>query len=273
MREIYKPKNIRSVLTQGSIINKCLASDYPDSEVWGIIITPRCDLAREIKVSTIHYLPIVDFECWYKVDGLKIIYKRELADIKSKLNSMAESFLNIKNICSQGLTKENYNKLLESYPKSKEKEKFQSVIEEFFYINAVSICNYSPKDKIKKKVIQDLLDNNLASFYFIEDWNRTINVPTHKVIILREVKSFDRDIAKKLTTGFIENEYDSTYIVNNNLKTSNGRDNIYNIITELNSPFIEHIIQGFSHNFCRIGVDDIEKENISTDLLSKIRTL
>ena len=54
----FSNKTYHSNIDQGSIINNCIAEDYPHSAVWGCIITPRCDLAHHGKVSTVHYLPI-----------------------------------------------------------------------------------------------------------------------------------------------------------------------------------------------------------------------
>ena len=31
---------------------------------------------------------------------------------------------------------------------------------------------------------------------------------------------------------------------------------LYHVCAEVRSPFIEHIMQRFSYNFCRVGVDD-----------------
>ena len=58
-RQIFNKKTMYNQLTQGSIVNCCTAEEYEGREVWGCIITPRCDLARNMKVPTIHYLSIV----------------------------------------------------------------------------------------------------------------------------------------------------------------------------------------------------------------------
>lgn len=54
----------------------------------------------------------------------------------------------------------------------------------------------------------------------------------------------------------------------------NSPDNdIYRVCAEVNSPFIEHIMQKFSHNFCRIGVDDRDFTSTYEILLNKIEIL
>ena len=73
MRNFYvMPREI----TQGSIINNCLADCYPEAHVDGIIITPRCDLAHDAKVNFIHYLPIVSFKEWLLNDGKEYLFAK-----------------------------------------------------------------------------------------------------------------------------------------------------------------------------------------------------
>ena len=48
MRQFYKGYRMVRTLTQGSVINKCIADNYAkELDVYGLVITPRCDLARK----------------------------------------------------------------------------------------------------------------------------------------------------------------------------------------------------------------------------------
>ena len=58
IRNIYFEKPIVNRMTQGSIINGCVADAFPGEEVFGLIITPRCDVSHEGKVDSVHYLPV-----------------------------------------------------------------------------------------------------------------------------------------------------------------------------------------------------------------------
>ena len=53
-RKVFKAPII-SQLTQGSIINGCIAELLPGEEVFGCVITPRCALSHDGKIETVHY--------------------------------------------------------------------------------------------------------------------------------------------------------------------------------------------------------------------------
>ena len=90
MRNFYvMPREI----TQGSIINNCLADCYPEAHVDGIIITPRCDLAHDAKVNFIHYLPIISFKEWLLNDGKEYLFAKWFAVYFQRLFATSCSFL------------------------------------------------------------------------------------------------------------------------------------------------------------------------------------
>ena len=53
IRNIYFEKPIVNRMTQGSIINGCVADAFPGEEVFGLIITPRCDISHDGKVDSV----------------------------------------------------------------------------------------------------------------------------------------------------------------------------------------------------------------------------
>lgn len=63
--------NLKIRVQQGGVINGCIAENYK-GKVYGMIMAPRCDIGNEGKVSTVHYLPIVSFVDWVKVDCLRM---------------------------------------------------------------------------------------------------------------------------------------------------------------------------------------------------------
>ena len=54
----------------------------------------------------------------------------------------------------------------------------------------------------------------------------------------------------------------SQYLNNDIFKTDDKT--FFKTVAQISSPYIEHIIQSFSHNFCRIGVEDqLEPDSIT----------
>src|SRR5690348_2643105 len=72
--------------TQGTIFSCGRAEAYPDVDIHGLIITARCDAAHG-KANIINYVPVVPFEAWAFVDGLRIVARRVAADAAGQMKS------------------------------------------------------------------------------------------------------------------------------------------------------------------------------------------
>ena len=59
----------------------------------------------------------------------------------------------------------------------------------------------------------------------------------------------------------------------NDLFLTNDPNNFFWVQAEINSPFIEHIMQAFVYNFSRIGVDDRPGKTIDYLFNSVINTI
>ena len=252
-------------MTQGAIINYCLADNYIDSEnVYGFIITPRCDLAHEAKVTHVHYLPIVDFKDWAKQDGEEYLFNNWFRKRKEKFKDKCNKYKIPFGSFSYADYEKMANKLIVNQSKRLD-----------FLSNADIIINpqrnsqlfleYSNKDETKKQLVKDLLEDRLAAFYLIEDWNG--NNGMHKVILLRELKRVSLSSAQRISNGL-----DLSQIIEgkDELKKTTVPNVLCQVCAQIASPFVEHIVQRFSHNFCRIGVDDrdleMEKESLFKQL-------
>lgn len=94
MRQFFKSYRMVRTLTQGSIINNCIADNYAEGlDVYGLIITPRCDLAHEGKVNTVHYLPIVDFDDWLCCDGEAYLLNKWAVKNKYKFEQLCKNII------------------------------------------------------------------------------------------------------------------------------------------------------------------------------------
>lgn len=86
-RIFFNRKPFYGILTQGCIINGCTSESFPKEEVFGLVITPRCDLDHEGKVATVHYVPVVPFELWFRVIARPVIKKQWKRELANKLNN------------------------------------------------------------------------------------------------------------------------------------------------------------------------------------------
>lgn len=265
IRNIYFEKPIVNRMTQGSIINGCVADAFPSEEVFGLIITPRCDVSHEGKVDSVHYLPVVPFERWFE-----IIAKPKIKDIwkKSLLNKLDSKFKNAKvgkevmsanfsyedliSICDAKVNKENDKKdikgLLDSYFEKNEDDF------DLFLLDAETKGIFDKKHELFKYLLR-LEGNNIPPYYLLESW-LDFGIDKHLVVMLRDVHRVQFSTAMRIKEGVFESEFTELDLKYNDLFLQNDPKNFFWVQAEINSPFIEHIMQAFVYNFSRIGVDD-----------------
>ena len=257
MRRFYEGKRLTRSLTQGSIIDHCLADNYMGVDnIYGFIVTPRCDLAQNAKVTHVHYLPIVDFKDWVKQDGKEYLFNHWLLKKKEKFEEGCRknqlptdifSFLDYEKMAQKTIVnksdRDNFIALasIVTNPQS----------------NSQDFVDYCNKKDTKMQLVKNLLEDKLAAFYLIENWKG--NSGEYKVILLRELKRISISTAQKIFGGLY-----LTQIIDgkDELQKTSISEDLCKVCAQVASPFVEHIMQRFSHNFCRIGVDDrnIESE-------------
>lgn len=260
-RNIYETFPLIGKMSQGSIINGCIAESFPNEEVFGLIITPRCDLGHEGKVTTVHYLPVVPFERWFDVIArpiLKTVWKKE---IKNTLNNLFKKAKIGNDVMSADFE---YNDLIQI---CNTKIKKQETKDEIFlklnaYFDKESDCfeyfllDGEGKDKSKHKLIDyiaRLESNGIAAYYAIEGWEEYGD--KHLIVMLRDVRRIQFNVAMKIKNGVTVSELCSADKLHNDLFLSDNQ-NFFWVQSQIASPFIEHIMQAFVYNFSRIGVED-----------------
>lgn len=249
-RIIYKDRSLQG-LTQGSIISGLELARYNAYPVWGLIITPRCDLARGISVETIHILPIVDFESWYEIEGKILLVSKYKSNLKNKINKkIPKDFIN-GDIFESGFTNSELKELFENLEDNQTRSVLLDWMGQLDKEKEDLMNNI--KNEMRSSLLENLISDKEQRFYLIEDWEKSNSI---KIILLREIISISKDIAIKYKNGFVETELEKSILSANNLRISSGKDLNYEIIKEIRSPYIEHIMQRFAYNFTRIGVAD-----------------
>ncbi|MER9229743.1 hypothetical protein NKI39_29830 [Mesorhizobium sp. M0664] len=171
--ELRSPKIGR--LNQGVIFTCAKAERYDGRQVFGLIITARCDLAQE-KFPMLNYVPVVSLDDWLVTDGLDLMLSRASADTTGKLKGalktagIAESLLN-----SQSPRQIFDSFFLDDYSKGKKPAKqFFDIVEvcEFLasFQRNISLCIdnlYKQFDAQKKRLLEELIRHNLSGHYFL----------------------------------------------------------------------------------------------------------
>ena len=250
-RRIYRERSL-SGITQGSIITGLELHRYSHFPVWGLVITPRCDLARGISVETVHVLPVVDLEAWYEIEGKCLLVDKYRAKLKEKINRKVPEDLSKGDIFESGFSNIELKEIFNGLADINRRSELVSLIEMLDKEDSELLSLSSKTDSINS-LINNLFSDKEKRFYLIEDWN---NPNSSKVILLREILSISRELARKYQDGFTEKDYSESLLNSNNLRTSKAQTMTYEIQIEILSPFIEHIMQRFAYNFTRIGVTD-----------------
>lgn len=268
MRNVYDT-GIMTELTQGSIINNCVSEDYCDCKVWGCVITPRCDLANEGKVSTFHYLPVIDFEIWVDKEIRVMLLEDHYANLRGKINQKLESAGAGKNVMDVFGTKDQILQLGVAKIKPKELTDFEKTCHQYFDKDINAEKEYFKDEKHYKKILKDLISNGIHGCYLIESWE---NVNDFKIILLRDVRRMS------LSTRFFYEQWqnrgieDELFLRKNDVSDAAKQTDYYRIVSCIKSPFMEHIMQSFSYNFTRIGVPSFDK-GITQRLSSTIKSI
>lgn len=253
MTEFYiNNNNNKFPLQQGVIINGCIADNH-SKEAFGLIITPRCDIGNGGKVSTIHYLPIVPLEDWLKVNCIMTAVRKFRKQLEKKLNQNGVS----SSILNYFIPQQDIEALFNNVSNKKELVKMYKC-----YIDTIENGNYSNDYIIKncKDEFNDLCKGNHNRYYMIKRWD---DKERYCVIILRDVKRVSYEIAQKFVGGCLNHNFEETIYLNNDIFKTDDKT-FFKTVAQISSPYIEHIIQSFSHNFCRIGVEDqLEPDSIT----------
>ena len=274
MRDFYFLKPKYSCITQGSIITGCVANGFESCKVWGCIITARCDIEQR-KVDRIHYLPIVSLDDWLQSILVKRLREAWCNALKSSLKNQLKNNSISVDFLDRGLSRYDFEQLIRSTFKSKEAEGFLSDYDKWLSSNNVSVTDILSTKLgmgLLKHEIDKVIAHESSSDYLMEGWDSD-DFSDYKVLLLREIKTISKSCAYELADGIIESDLQESFFNENELAKTNDQSGFYYVDCEIQSPYIEHIIQRFTTNFSRIGVIDLPKSTVSQQLIDYSKTL
>ena len=276
MREIFNKKKKYSKITQGTIITGCVSQRYIGCDVYGCIITARCDLANE-KVDSVHYLPIISYEDWLKREIFEDFKNEWISNRKKKViqklkeHNFPEDFID-RNLTREGLLAS----ISANFKNKKDTDAFIKVYDEWqsaISCNNNKILKEKDTEGVLKRYIEMLVKNERSEWYFIEDWNNNDEDEKYRIILLKEINKISISCALKLPDGILEEDVNDSFYSDNMLARTDDKELMYYVESEIKSPFIEHILQRFSLNFYRIGVEDINTAQVTEKLLEQSKKI
>lgn len=266
-------------LTQGSIFCCAVAGRYPNSNVYGVVITARCDLAQD-KYPVLNYLPVIPLRDWLRQDGLDILVENELASINGQVRgelkqaNLSERLLDAVTIAE--IAEKNFSLGTGDKASNKTAERFRAIVKrvaEFEALIKIGDSDATFLWFVKNKpsevdaIITRLSKNSVSGYYFLECIDLDDTDPQGYVCLLREVYSIPKAVSDKIAGGLTE---EALKLVPGcaNVSLNFRHEHLSMPVVEIDSPTIEHLLQSFTQLFGRIGVADPE-----TDVISRIQGL
>lgn len=263
-------------ITQGSIFCGAIADDYLSVPVWGVVITARCDTAHE-KVPIVNYLPAVRVDDWIRGHGGLAVIDLALSDAIERFTKMLEkrdlssSLLEVHSPTE--VAKKQFISPPSNSAKSKKTEKealdAQQALNLATEIEQLRVClsaeEIDPKiiastlkqyHKFINTVIKNLMTNKMAGYYYIQHFGKLTEKQSELgyVVLLREVHHLNKIAAKALINGIFKE--------NNSASLQGVCFECFDFaypVAEIQSPWVEHLMQAFCTLFGRIGITDIDK--------------
>ena len=261
---ISKPRNR---ITQGTIFSGVYKSYVCEVECFGLSITARCDTARDFKAPLLNFLPVIRMEDWMSHEALprcrEKVHRSSLLSLKKYLidkdgsSVILDSFGPARAFARPECTDRIFLTAKAGYEAAKRAE---NLFMDQRDLLPKSIC------KEVLTAAREVVAHKHQDYFFLECIDATAQDTEHSlgyVVLLREVRSIPRAAALKIRSGI-----DTDTITDRDVAGSTSEFNLrfHELaypVSELNSPYMEQLMQAFSSLFARVGVPDIDKNFIT----------
>lgn len=261
-RDMFDIKSVNK-LTQGSIFNYAYEEDYIDMEILGTVISARCDIANE-KVDHYCFLPTIPIKKWIQKEIKKALEREFKKTIEGQINQSLKTYgVSEKSVHIYG-AKKTLEVLLKEIKKDKDRDRVIGAFKKYELLTEESNIN-EIEDIFRieiREILKKIIDNKNSDYFFIDD----VDGYGACIIKLRCVRNLDRKVAEKIHGGIeiakISENNRWLYSSVNTLDSSA----ISSVVGAIKSPYIELILQRFSENFTRIGIQNPNHEILEFSL-------
>ena len=277
---------MRDNFTQGTIIANIRSLKYPSIKCKGIVISARCDFAQN-KIKYFHCLSAMELEQWiYEVLFWNIVEEVKKGVLKNLRTCAKELALDFVTLMEFGVDKSRI--VFEKNLQGKRLKQVLQWCDEWKYYEEmecgkVSIVEKQEffKEKVPKKICMDklrsLYNGAFPKYCFIPQnaYSDEKSVTKGIVIDLQDIYQYDMNYKVQI----LDNQIDYQLVKDEELRTKINELFFFEkedfVIVEgiIKSPWIEYLLQHFSHSFGRIGVDNAtpeEMEDFFSDFFRRI---
>lgn len=254
MRKITRSSEVGR-FTQGSIFKylKCISGD----RLLGVVITARCDIALR-KSRSVLCLPVYELSDWMDKFGKAEIFRQSEKQVSTQLGDILRRYtLSPRSLSVYGLGQ--VQRVLTAKGISeKDQEKVLSLSD--FLLHRDGGSSIKCVAEARKKLFDELVGNRKADVHFFE--RVYPNEPAKGYVVdLSEPVCIRldalEDIAKGLEYQTYQRERDGKYF---GLDVDEGCAGEF--VATINPPYVEHLLQRFSHLYSRIGTENISNNDL-----------
>lgn len=263
-------------LTQGYLFTCAETEDYSGCEVYGLVITARCDVAHD-KAQVFNYIPVVTLDDWIHRDGKRLLLERIRNDSEQQARNQLKQCKFSPNILDTLPLEKVLDTLFKDNNLSKAekaaKDKLILIRDKLDHVEEIGSSNDSRRFVMlannhgshRDTLISELTNQRLNGYYFLPCVEHN-GSDSGYVIRLREVQRIPRVFAEKIAIGLSREDYVtlSTDDPRLNGPFNFSRAELAMPVGCISSPILEHIMQSFSSLFCRIGLPDLDPKYIAT---------
>lgn len=259
-------------LTQGTIFTCAISENYETCDVYGLIITARCDVANG-KAPIFSYIPVLPYREWVTKDGAEIIASRISANSAGEMRKiiksagLSETILETISISS---ISEDLEKDASKDGRLRAKRFHEHVSKKAAADEYLSTGNRESAQKLIKEntglyhgLVKELVGNGVADFHYLDQIEFGKESDGY-VALLREIRFMPSRVAARILDGLDRNDYSLLENAGTGGMRFRSDDDYAMPVGLLKSPFIEFLMQRLTNLFGRIGVTDIAAQRVES---------
>ena len=262
-------------IEQGTIIYGIRSKKYAECPSYAVIISARCDIANS-KIGKLYYLTAVDAVSWFVTNhGFHVAYNEKIKRAREGLTQTLQKYrLNAELLLNMPL--EDGRMIIDSIDDKEKQRKAVWVC----YENTYRLVNENIDIDYRKQIVKNdnkpiinflsgITQGNIYHYFYIPKHAYFANKVMHEGLIvdLQEIGILEFDDAERIgTPGIdykileeIEDEAEKKRLLNT--YWLNDEKCFVAIEATIYSPWCELLMQRFSNDFIRIGVDGAGKND------------
>lgn len=257
-------------LRQGVVFNGVLLDHYDGCEVYGLIITAHCDLVQD-KTTIINFVPVVSLSDWLLRDGARILSKRNKAD----LNGRVKSLIKRQGLSETLLDVHTLDEIIEVHFETQVVKKGKTPRQEAVALrDSLEVCDaildttcsssaeaqrlVSINTASYERFIAECMSQKVAGYYFLSGVE--IGRPdSGYVALLRQIYHLPAIVGQAMSNGIDVDLFRELSAVYPSISAvlSIHADEFIMPLSQIRSPYLEHLMQAFGMLYMRVGVPDL----------------